>query len=97
MKTSRMVFRIIAFIALIGISNCVLIEPALAYKDDSALSRDDEAHCCLLCSSMHHQWISSGHSPFTPAILALDAIILLNLSLRIEPFPDSIFHPPLAL
>ena len=92
-----MIFRVIAFAALVGIFNCVLIEPALAYQEDSALSQDNEAHCCFLCSSMYHQWVSPGHSPDTPAILASDAIIPSNLSLHIEPFPDSIFHPPLAL
>ncbi len=97
MKSKKIVLTLIALITLAGIINCVLIEPALAYKDDPAVSQQEETHCCFICHSMHHVWISPEGSATIPSVLPALGALYLSFVLRIDPPVGSIFHPPLSL
>ena len=97
MKRRKTLILLLAFVALAGIINCMMIEPVLAYKEDPAVSQTDEAHCCFICHSMHHQWISSAASTFFPNLVPSQDAFPLTTDLRIDPLPASIFHPPLAI
>jgi hypothetical protein len=97
MKIKQLVFRVIAFIALIGIFNCVLIEPALAYKDDPVESQNEETHCCFICHSMHHQWLPSETSTVTLDAVSSQGAFWPTVDFHLDPLPASIFHPPLAI
>ena len=86
-----------AFVALVGIINCVVIEPAHAYKEDKAVSSTDDAKCCFFCCSLHHQWL-----PLTPGLKVftnLTAMLFVSPAFSFAPDPPagSIFHPPLAV
>lgn len=96
MTKKKAVLIIIAFVALVGILNCVMIEPALAYKEDPAASQTDEAHCCFICHSSHHQWIVSSISSDFPYLVLTGPTVLQELQFLIDPPAGSIFHPPLA-
>lgn len=87
----------VALVTLVGIFNCILIEPAFAYKEDPAASQKDEAHCCFICHSSHHQWIAGGSSSDFPHLIPTASAVLQETQFLIDPPAGSIFHPPLAL
>ena len=89
---------LMAFVALAGLINCVVIEPAHAHKDDKAVSSSAEnSKCCSFCCSVHHQWLPSTLS--VKAFTNLIAMLFIPAALSFAPDPPtgSIFHPPLAL
>lgn len=97
MEGKKIFLVLIAIVALVGILNCVMIEPALAYKEDPAASQTDKAHCCFICHSSHHQWIASSISSDFPYLVLTGSPVLQELQFLIDPPAGSIFHPPLAL
>ena len=87
-----------ALAALVGIINLAVLETALAYQEDKVISSQmDETHCCFICHPTHHPWVSSDTLKLTPRILPSQEAVQVKIDLRIDPFPSSIFHPPLAL
>jgi hypothetical protein len=93
----RTVLTVVAFLALLGIANCALIEPALASHDNVAKCADEATPCCSRCNPFHHQWAGPQdvfdvnnqgvfvlYSP-APAIATID------------PPVGAIFHPPTYL
>lgn len=96
MAEKKVILIIVAFVALAGILNCVLIEPAFAYKEDFAANQKDEAHCCFICHSSHHQWIAGNISSDIPYLVPAGPPVLQELQCLIDPPAESIFHPPLA-
>ena len=93
----REIISVIAFVALIGIFNCVLVEPAIAYKDDPVVSQNEETHCCFICHSMHHQWLTPKTSTVSPDVIPSQGAFWPTDYFRLDPLPASIFHPPLAI
>src|SRR3989338_3068257 len=88
---------LLAFVALFGVINCTLLEPALAYQEDKATSTETQtSDHCLLCCSMHHQWISQSSSEFAINNHQSNQHIPLHFDLHSDPAIGSIFHPPLA-
>ena len=94
----RPILFIFALIALAGVLNCMLIEPAFACKDEAAHSEQSgDSDCCFIHCSMHHQWVTSGSSTlFHNALSSADYIPAGNTFHHDSP-SGSIFHPPLAL
>lgn len=86
-----------AFIALMGLVNSSVIEPAICFFHDEATSQQQESsHCCVVCHTGHHQSLLPTHiqidllnSNSSGWVETVDAA-LLNPPLR------SIFHPPLS-
>lgn len=84
--------------ALAGLINCVVIEPAHAYKEDKAVSSSaDDSKCCFFCCSIHHQWLPS--TPGLKVFTNLTAMLLVSPAFSFAPDPPtgSIFRPPLAV
>jgi hypothetical protein len=96
MKAKRPILTIVAFIALAGILSCALIEPAFAYKEESATPQNDEAHCCFICHSMHHLWIKSEATISLDGNAPIGRFLPSNPFAHHDPATGSIFHPPLA-
>ena len=94
----RILIGLMAFVALIGLINSVVIEPAHAYKEDKAVSGSaDDSKCCFFCCSIHHQWLSS--TPSLKVFTNLTAILVVSPGFSFVPDPPagSIFHPPLTV
>ena len=91
----RILISIFTILALAGIINCTLVEPAFAYKDDPAVAQEEESHCCSLCHSMHHQWVNPEdfENNLFPPVCAETLIAFIPS--RIDPPAGSIFHPPI--
>ena len=93
----KMVFALIAFVALIGFLDCVLIEPALEYSKCPSMSQTDETHGCMMCQSVYHQWTAPEASAFVSRTPSLGMRVPLSSDLYEDIFPASIFHPPHSL
>ena len=97
MKRKKAIIIFLAFVALAGIINCMVVEPALAYKEDSAVAGQDEAHCCFICHSAHHQWAPAGNGMHFPAPLIKADFVPNEGSFYLGSFASSVFHPPQSL
>jgi hypothetical protein len=92
-----LLIKIFACIALMGLVNSTVIEPAICFSHDEAASQQQESsHCCVVCHAGHHQSLLPTHIQINllnsnPSgwVETVDAA-LLNPPLR------SIFHPPLS-
>jgi hypothetical protein len=93
----RMILAGLVYFALIGIANCVLIEPALACHKNVATCAKESAPICTMCNSVHHQWIGAqdvtAENDQMPVSLYRPAPPIVN----IDPPVGSIFHPPAYL
>lgn len=87
----------LAYVALAGIINCVVVEPAFAGKEDGAAAQQDESHCCFICHSSHHQWVPAGNGMHLPAPFVKADFIAIEGSFYPGSFSASIFHPPQSL
>jgi hypothetical protein len=88
----------LAFVALAGIINCTVIEPAFAYQEDEAACQtENEAHCCFICSPAQHQWISSTSALAPHQMIRADRFSFPQTDYPIDPPLRSIFHPPSIL
>ncbi len=87
---------IFGLMALMGMMNCFLLEPALAVKEQFSLDQTEDSDCCFLCCSTHHQWVSPLSLDFLPSLFQSADVVPSNLSLYSDPARGSIFHPPLA-
>lgn len=90
----KLVFTLIAFVALMGFLNCVLIEPALHFQEGSSVSQVDKTHGCVICQSGHHQWTAPEASMVVSNTPSFGFKIPLSVDLNKDLFPASIFHPP---
>lgn len=98
MKWKKAFIASFAFVALIGIINCMVIEPAFAYKEDKAACQtSDETHCCFICHSGHHQWTSPATTSMAHRLVVSDHLLVLPFDVQIDPPLGSIFHPPTTL
>lgn len=90
-------FFLLAILALAGILNCFVIEPAFANKDAVMhIESTDETDCCLIHCSMCQQWVVSAHLMFIHDVRLLDTSALESILSDPDSPPVSIFHPPLA-
>jgi hypothetical protein len=94
MNKNRTFFSVFVLIALIGIANCVLIEPAFACHSNVAKCAKEATPSCSMCMPGHHQWIvfqdgNAGNEQPYVSIYRRFA-----LSVNIDPPLGSIFHPP---
>ncbi len=85
-----------AVIALFGIMNCFVLEPALAAHQEISCTSDDGCDDCFLCCSFHHQLVPSTPVQFSP-VSPVSAFIETAAITPIDAPSFSIFHPPLAL
>ena len=84
-------------VALFGILNCVLIEPALTYKDEVPHSESNEdSDCCFIHCSLHHQCIPSQSSALTHPVLLSGGLVSASIAFHLDSPVGTIFHPPLA-
>jgi len=97
MKRKKTLILLLAFIALAGIINCMVVEPAFAYKEDSADTQQDEAHCCFICHSVHHQWAPASNGMHFPVPLIKADFVPNEGSFYLGSFASSVFHPPQSL
>lgn len=92
-KTIRILF---SLIALAGVINCFLLEPALAFHEDAVCVSPDGCDDCLVCCSFNHQAIPLVTDPFTHAH-QVSVFIEMSLFTRFDSPSFSIFHPPLPV
>ncbi len=86
------------FIALLGILNCALIEPAFAYREDeSACQTNDNCDRCFICNSNHHQWIDTQNLVNPSCLIPTTVISLEVKDMVLESPQGSIFRPPIIL
>lgn len=87
---------LLALTALLGTLNCGLLEPALAYQleSTSASAGDEDADCCFICCSVHHQWITAQSYEFLSLDPLSDGFALIAARAALDPPSRSIFHPP---
>lgn len=93
-------FALFAFgvIALVGMINCTIIEPAFAYKDEcTTTSCQDENHPCFICHSCHHQWVGSQNLISFSGLLPATIVSHETAETVLNPPTGLIFHPPIAL
>ena len=94
----RILIGLIAFVALAGMLNCVVLEPAHAYNEDKVVSdTSDDSECCFFCCSVHYQWLPS--TPSLKVLTRLFAMLFIPSAFSFTPDPPtgSIFHPPQVL
>ena len=97
MQMKNVAYIFLALVALIGILNCALIEPAFAFKEEAShASSSTDFDCCFFHCSMHHQWISASTSKFAANNLQSNQFVHFRLDLHSDPVLGSIFRPPLA-
>ncbi len=85
---------ILAIVALLGMANCVLVEPAFACDEDAAACSMPDCQCCLTCNSASHQW-ATPQSAHSISIHCLShSISIPSLAIPVDPPLGSIFHPP---
>ena len=88
---------LLAFVALFGVINCALLEPALAYQEDKAASTETQtSDHCLLCCSAHHQWIPTSSTELITNNHQSSQFASFRLTFHTDPAIGSIFHPPLV-
>jgi len=93
----KVAYYTLALIALIGLLNCSLIEPAFACKESlSHSTASDDLDCCFIHCSIHHQYVSASSSEFPATTNQSNPFVSLHLDLHSDPALGSIFHPPLA-
>lgn len=93
----RTLLFIFAFVALAGILNCAVIEPAFACKDEVVHSEQSgDSNCCFIHCSMHHQWVASSTIQLKHNIAVAD-FIPASFDFHHDSPAGSIFHPPLAI
>jgi len=83
-------------VALVGMLNCTIIEPAFAYQDECAATCQDATHCSL-CHFSHHQWVNPQNLASAVSLLPARVISLEMQNVVLESPQGSIFHPPIAL
>jgi hypothetical protein len=98
MDIKRLFIFLFAFLALTGIINCTLLEPAFAYKEDTAAcASDNDSDCCFICCTMHHQWLSPAGASVYHRLVLSDNLLALPFTVQMDPPLGSIFHPPTAI
>lgn len=85
-----------AFIALLGMANCFVLEPALAAHEESVCVSPDGCDDCLVCCSFNHQIIPVTVSGLAP-MHAISPFIEINSLTRFDSPSFPIFHPPVVL
>ena len=93
----RTILFIFSLVALIGILNCVLIEPAFAYQDQAAHPEyNEDSDCCFIHCATCHQWVPSTPLTVTHNVQPLDVSIPESPSFHPDSPVGAIFHPPIA-
>ncbi len=92
----RNVCFLFAFIALMGMINCFILEPALAGHEETVCMTPDGCDDCMVCCSFNHQIIPSITVPFSP-IHEISLFIETDSVTHLDSPSFSIFHPPLAI
>ncbi len=96
MKIKQLFIHCFALIALAGIFNCTMIEPAFAYKDDCTASCQDETHCSV-CHFSNHQWVNFPNSISFSGLLPATVVSHETIETALNPPTGLIFHPPITL
>jgi len=84
---------------LVGILNCVVVEPALAqFQEHHATAAAEEGgHCDFICHSFHHQWIATSPNALIHEPSPSQSLVSERFYGSPEPPLRNIFHPPLVL
>jgi len=85
---------IVAVVALLGMANCVLVEPAFACEDAAGTCSTPICHDCLVCGSAGHQWLAPQTSQLLSIPGLANAINISSVVIPVDPPFGSIFHPP---
>ncbi len=86
------------FMVLAGILNCSAIEPVFAsHESDTACQTETDGHCCFVCHSIHHLWISAGDGGSLGSLSPQENFIKDRNALALDPPQRMIFHPPVVL
>lgn len=98
-RMKRLPITFIALVALFGVINCMVIEPALAQLDSrhTEFAGEENGHCDFICHSSHHLWnVDSSDAAINQSLQSLGSI---TLTFTEEPDPplSSIFHPPAVI
>lgn len=90
-KNVRVLF---VLMALSGMMNCFLLEPALAAQEETVCLSDDGCDCCFVCCSFSHQILQKTVVPFNPS-MNISVFIPSSIPVPQDIPASSIFHPPL--
>ena len=84
-----------AFLLLMGMFNCVALEPAFAYhEDETACQAGEDGHCCFVCHSIHHLWTAAGDGHSLSSLTQQENFLKDRYAMALEPPQRLIFHPP---
>lgn len=92
----------IAFaIALVALSNSLIIQPAMEIQKKHIAahaqeSGGDESQCCFICHPTHFQWIANGSTNSPQHLTVTTSYQHQVVSFHPDPPIGSIFRPPLA-
>jgi hypothetical protein len=93
----RAVWTALAFLALLGIANCVLIEPALASRENLVKHTDEVVPCSPMCHFAHHQWLGPQEAFDVNNEMSVVLYSPAPTIANIDPPVGAIFHPPTYL
>jgi len=83
---------------LLGILNCAVLEPVFAsHESDAACQTEDDGHCCFVCHSIHHLWMTAGDGGAFESLTPQENFIRDRNALVLDPPQRLIFHPPAVL
>ena len=98
MKLKKKILFFTVFMVLAGILNCAALEPAFAYhKGDTACQTGDDGHCCFVCHSIHHLWMTAGDGGSLGSLTPQENFLKDRNALALDPPQRMIFHPPAVL
>lgn len=98
MQIKSVIF-IVAVIALVGIFNCVVVEPAYAqiHEHHETHEQESDAHNDMMCPFSHHIWNVESHQMlFEQPLIAREFVSYLS-DFSPNPPVKGIFHPPAVL
>lgn len=98
MQIKNVIF-IVAVIALVGIFNCVVVEPAYAqiHEHQETHEQESDGHCDVICHLSHHVWNVESQSILFEQPLVETQAVLHSIQAVPNPPVKGIFHPPAVL
>jgi len=85
---------ILAIVALLGMANCMFVEPAFACNQDTDACSVPASHGCLVCNSASHQLAILQSFPPLDIHGSSGPVIVPSAKITLDPPPGSIFLPP---
>jgi|GEM_PF-2644433 len=93
-----LMIKFLTVMVLAGVVNSVVIEPAICFAHDDAVSQQQEnEHGCSVCHPLHHEGLAQRQAQMNLIVpVSITSVESLFFALLDSP-TRLIFHPPLAL